>query len=405
MVDRGNCKFIEKARNIQNAGGKVALIVNNNDADPTSVIMRDDGTGSDIMIPLVLISKKDGEILKEYYNNNKKNPDALRKLVLDVDFQIEHSGNTAKVEVFMNSDSVEVYKLVQSLSKYDELRKYYFIILFLVQYVNYTPYYLTFPKVDFDDKIAPENRKPDPNCLGGGKYCARPYYSYEKLSPIEVVKENLLQKCIWQYSNTTNTMYKYFGYLNYFYENCYKAKDDEGNQEFTVECGKAQMTRTQLPVKEIEKCYADSFTLPEKAVSNELVNYETILNNKIFDSDLDMKKQMNVRLMPAIFINGKQFWGTYEKKAILEAICSGILKKPDICFKEGGFVLNNSIKVRTFWKIALLVVLLVIGISLIIFIACRKYMTQSVADKISDSDIDLKVNTVVTSYLALKDRV
>jgi hypothetical protein len=123
MVDRGNCKFTNKARNIQNAGGKVALIVNYVEGDPTSVIMRDDGTGSDIMIPLVLISKEDGEILKDYYKTNKNNPDALRKLVLDVDFQIEHSRNTAKVEVFMNSDSIEIYKLVQELSKYEELRK------------------------------------------------------------------------------------------------------------------------------------------------------------------------------------------------------------------------------------------------------------------------------------------
>lgn len=138
MVNRGNCKFIEKARNIQNAGGKVALIVNHNDADPTSVIMRDDGTGSDIMIPLVLISKKDGEILKEYYTTNKQNPDALRKLVLDVDFQIEHSGNTAKVEVFMNSDSEEVYKLIKSLSKYDELRKFRLNYLFLLFILTFT---------------------------------------------------------------------------------------------------------------------------------------------------------------------------------------------------------------------------------------------------------------------------
>lgn len=274
-----------------------------------------------------------------------------------------------------------------------------------MQYINYIPYYLTFPKSEFDNKLAPENRKPDANCLGGGKYCARPFYSFEKLAPIEVVKENLLQKCIWQYTNSTNTMYKYFGYLSFFYEYCYKSKDDEGNQEFTVECGKAQMTRAELPVKEVEKCYAESFILPEKATSIELVNYESILNNKIFDFDAEMKKYMNVRIMPAIFINGKQFWGTYETKAILEAICSGILKKPEICFKEGGFVLNNSIKVRTFWKFFLLVIALVIGVSLIIFIICRKYMTQSVTDKISDSDIDLKVNTVVTSYLALKDRV
>ena len=132
MLDRGKCHFVEKARNVQNAGGKVALIINSDDVNVEQIIMSDDGTASDIMIPLVLISKKDGEVLKDYYRKNKNNPIALKSIILDVDFQIEHSSNTAKVEIFMNSYSEEVYKLMSDLKKFKDLSKIFsFLFLFI----------------------------------------------------------------------------------------------------------------------------------------------------------------------------------------------------------------------------------------------------------------------------------
>ena len=85
--------------------------------------MSDDGTGSDIYIPLVLISKKDGEILKEYYRSNKNRPELLRQLLLDVEFQMEHSSNTAKIDIFMNSESSEIYDLISSMNNYYDICK------------------------------------------------------------------------------------------------------------------------------------------------------------------------------------------------------------------------------------------------------------------------------------------
>eukprot|EP00340_Litonotus_pictus_P011407 CAMPEP_0170536456 /NCGR_PEP_ID=MMETSP0209-20121228/102160_1 /TAXON_ID=665100 ORGANISM="Litonotus pictus, Strain P1" /NCGR_SAMPLE_ID=MMETSP0209 /ASSEMBLY_ACC=CAM_ASM_000301 /LENGTH=483 /DNA_ID=CAMNT_0010837825 /DNA_START=236 /DNA_END=1688 /DNA_ORIENTATION=+ len=464
MVDRGDCHFVEKARHIQRAGGKVALVVNNDDVPVEHIIMADDGTGGDIMIPLVLISKKDGQILEDHYKNNKNNPDELRRLILDVDFQIEHNSNTVKVEVFMNSESEEVYKLVDELSKFPEL----------LEYLNFIPYYLTFQRYDFDNSIEPEKRVADENCLGGGKYCARPFYSTEKLDEKSVLKENLLQKCIWQYTSDRNITGQYFEYLVRFYYGCYKSTD-QGESRFTIECGKATMDKVGLPESKIDKCFAESFITNEElkpiefkrmeaVLENKIFNediakkskmhakllpsafingkqfwgsyekkavleaicsglqkklksaikkealkpiefkkMEAVLENKIFNEDIAKKSKMHAKLLPSAFINGKQFWGSYEKKAVLEAICSGLQKKPEICYKEGGFV-KTSTTGKTFWKFFLIVLGIVLGISLIIFILCRKYMAKSVVDKLSESDIDLKVNTVVTSYLALKDK-
>lgn len=72
MVDRGNCTFVTKTRNVQNLGGSLALIINNReDENVENVLMMDDGTGSDIYIPTVIISKIDGEKIKEFLISNR----------------------------------------------------------------------------------------------------------------------------------------------------------------------------------------------------------------------------------------------------------------------------------------------------------------------------------------------
>lgn len=123
MVDRGSCHFTVKARNIQKAGGKIAIVINNNDNDIKNIVMSDDGTGDDIVIPLVLISKNDGKILKDYYSLNRDNKEILKKIILDVDFQIEHTDNKAKVDFFMNSESDELYELMDKMYYFSEICK------------------------------------------------------------------------------------------------------------------------------------------------------------------------------------------------------------------------------------------------------------------------------------------
>jgi len=61
---------VTKVRNIERAGGSLAVIIDdNNNVDISKVIMSDDGTGTGIRIPSMLISQKDGKILKDFLLN------------------------------------------------------------------------------------------------------------------------------------------------------------------------------------------------------------------------------------------------------------------------------------------------------------------------------------------------
>lgn len=70
MVDRGNCTFVTKVRNIEKAGVKMAVICDNTPQNTENVIMADDGSGSTINIPSFLIRKRDCQLLKETIASN-----------------------------------------------------------------------------------------------------------------------------------------------------------------------------------------------------------------------------------------------------------------------------------------------------------------------------------------------
>jgi hypothetical protein len=54
-------------RNVEKAGGSLAVIIDDSGKnDIKNIIMSDDGTGTGIRIPAMLISKEDGEILKNF---------------------------------------------------------------------------------------------------------------------------------------------------------------------------------------------------------------------------------------------------------------------------------------------------------------------------------------------------
>lgn len=87
MIDRGTCNFVTKTRNVQNINGHLALIINDEDGPVDNILLKDDGTASDIFIPSVLISKADGEKIKQFLRENRDNP-KLSDIIISIEFKI-----------------------------------------------------------------------------------------------------------------------------------------------------------------------------------------------------------------------------------------------------------------------------------------------------------------------------
>tara|TARA_B110000285_G_scaffold228816_1_gene292414 strand:+ start:7 stop:330 length:324 start_codon:yes stop_codon:yes gene_type:complete len=58
LVERGNCSFVTMARNIEKAGGALALIIDTKSENVSDIVLSDDGTGAGIEIPAMLINSK-----------------------------------------------------------------------------------------------------------------------------------------------------------------------------------------------------------------------------------------------------------------------------------------------------------------------------------------------------------
>jgi len=68
LVRRGGCSFVQKVRNVEHAGGKMAIVVDEKDNESMdSIIMVDDGTGNGVKIPSVMVNEKQGEKLINWY--------------------------------------------------------------------------------------------------------------------------------------------------------------------------------------------------------------------------------------------------------------------------------------------------------------------------------------------------
>jgi hypothetical protein len=62
---------VTKVRNIERAGGSLAVIIDDSFEDISKVIMSDDGTGKAVRIPSFLIGKTDGDKIKDALNESK----------------------------------------------------------------------------------------------------------------------------------------------------------------------------------------------------------------------------------------------------------------------------------------------------------------------------------------------
>ncbi len=100
MVDRGNCTFVTKARNVQNIGGHIALIIDNvaRIEDITGYILTDDGTGQDVWIHAVLISQKDGDIIKSFIRDKEYNPRISDDIIISIEYEMVLNVKLAKIK-------------------------------------------------------------------------------------------------------------------------------------------------------------------------------------------------------------------------------------------------------------------------------------------------------------------
>ncbi len=99
-------------------------------------------------------------------------------------------------------------------------------------------------------------------------------------------------------------------------------------------------------------------------------------------------------------INNRTFYGSWKGENIFEALCAAYKHKPKVCYDEGAFEPDEEgISLIT----VIIIIVSVLVFDLLLFLICRRFIKRRITNKVDETDINLKINEVVSNYLALKE--
>jgi hypothetical protein len=220
--------------------------------------MGDDGRGKNVHIPGILISKSDGEILKNFYKNNidkiNQNP-----ILLEIDFDME-TNDTINLDIYFESNDFNILILLKNLKIYLENLKLS---------INFMPRFLSFKHPFFKEDDNINNNTiifNSENCINKGRYCVNPRgLKNEKLFGSDVIRNNLFIKCAFYVDKSSNeNIYKqkFFDFIEFFVNDCLDYSDVDLNKKenyLTEKCLNEALIKGGFELKEINDCLDNSF--------------------------------------------------------------------------------------------------------------------------------------------------
>ena len=374
LIKRGNCSFSEKIYNVEMANGQIAIIMNNVPGPIDRLIMVQDERGKISHIPAVLISKDDGDKIIKFYEKNKDNKDVIKSIRFEIFFEVEQYDGTVNYDLWYSPDIDIVYSMMIGLEKFQKIMKDKAIFnLHAFSYVDFN--YDSYSSKEYD------------NCLGSGRYCVFPVKKSINDGRL-VLKESIIQKCVWNFSFNKNKTEIFFKYIKKFYDKCYYL------DKFNGECTKNVLDDLEIS-DEIADCYKNSFENNDKKK-----NYDLIYVNKLLDEDYKQRRKLMIQRNPSMTINGRLYLGEWDSQLIFEFLCASLIKKPKECYNELE-VLNITKKSNKFKFFVIIVI--VICINVLIFLFCKNIIKKKIQDRINSTDINSRIDSVVSSYLAMRD--
>ena len=360
IVRRGECSFVKKVRNIEHAGGALAIIIDNKEDERSEdVIMVDDGTGNGINIPSLLITKREGDaVLKEIQKCNLEKKISWVQLVAR--FDLPHPDNRVEYDLWYSSSSEKSLDFIKNFGEYHMKFK---------EDVYFTPRQVVWGCLTWDPEMVQKN------WFGKGKYWALQYGNANHTGQ-EIIYENLREKCLHEYVSKSKDDSKWWKYMHSVHTAC---RDD-----ITEDCSKQAMNKLDLPFEEIQKWVNNSFD------SNDHPNSM----NKYLDKDVVDWKEKGPHFFPALVINNVTYRGFLNPEHVFDALCKGFKDAPQE-WKDasaGGSDSYRGISMKTL--LAIIWIVLVCNFALLL--CYRRYQQKEMS-----REIKMSANAAVSQYFAV----
>ena len=342
LVDHStNCKYTEKALNVQIKGGKIMLLAydSNNINDEYNV---DDLIGEKINIPTMIIGKDFGDLIKEFY---KENPND--SILISIKFSGVKKDNKVKFDLFYRSDDLKSLNFFSEFKSYKKRLDKQLIFTPRLKYSN------------FVNELSSNELKSDSKypCIKDFHFCttANNYIGID--NPREILLENLRQSCIFEVYDLN----KFWSYMINFSNKC----SNYEKLNFNEECSKKIINELNLNYKEIVKCMEN------------LINSE----GKIEDDYNEYNKRKIISI-PQLTINNIYYREMWSAKQIFNRICNGFLNNKKIC----SSLSPEDVKYHFNFGINM-IILITFGIALLLFctILCfRRMVNRAFEDSLDD---------------------
>ncbi|KAL3936044.1 MAG: hypothetical protein SGBAC_008557 [Bacillariaceae sp.] len=244
------CTFVQQVRHAQQLGAAAAILANNKClcddqdsnvckgttnggiCDPIAPILNDDGTGHDIQIPAVLLTKQDGDSIQQALKSNGNNGGVTLELYWKP-FRSYMVTVTLWHTPFFHHHHRHFAKTAAQQDQVDELVGQWWHNMSVVMtafgedYVEFNPRYML---LDGDSIGCVQNyAMPDSGCnttcTNGGRYCDASGAvdgnddDINEIGGLYHVEESLIRRCIWRHVRNSNdnqeeTWWKYVSYTS-----------------------------------------------------------------------------------------------------------------------------------------------------------------------------------------------
>ena len=376
LAYQGSCSFSQKARNAQNVGASMIIIINTENTPLNDIIFNEDSY--DIKIPVAFINNNDGKIIDNFINSNPS-----LKVIVEVNFSPRSAKNFVDFKLFFSSSEPRAYLLLESMEKY--IDNYGDQVHFIPYYtVHQNPYYVE------------ESPKSNINCLSRGKYCYFPKETTIIQEGQKILLEDIRQKCMYKLSKEKSIKF-YYEYMKTFYKNCI----NNPQKALSISCSKDTLIELGYPENYLDECMAESFGVKERdLLSPSYIDKE----NKIMEEEYNEILKYKITSFPSIVINDKVITDLIKESIIVKNLCDNVKIKPTFCtFAQATNVAFGETTQSK--KIFYVLMFMLVFVNISIFFMCRAYILEKINDRVNSGSIDIdgRINNVVNNYFALKN--
>ena len=356
VVRRGDCSFVQKVRNVEHGGGKVAIVVDEVDNEnPANIIMVDDGTGNGIQIPSIMISKTDGEtLINKYTELTSQNT----TIIMAITFEVNKPSDTVEYDIWFSSSNDRGLDFVSQFKPYHEL---------IASKVVMTPRYFTWDWSNCDDSIT------STDCFCDGKYCAMDETNL-RVTGRDIILENLRQKWVYSIAKKNKNEKIWWEYVKLAHSKCYK--------DISVDWSKLVHSDLKLDYTATENWVNSSFDNADHGTGN----------NKVLSDEVDAWNAHGSHYIPSVIINSVAYRGTLDPENVFSAICNSFKDVQEECkaYVEAQMEGNTS-KVTFNWFIIVIIFLILLNIALLL-----------IWKRIHQRSMKQEVTAVVNEYMKIR---